>query len=256
MEEDEWGLICLREKVGELGYAMDENEYPGSEERSDGSGSEWYGSGEESDDSDEEYNSEDLVNIDVHDDDLFVKNIDVTAEFSGLSNVQVQSQQDNVQVLPQPCDEVNFSDEGNLVGSDGELEGQPQVEVEVDPQPDVITQVTQPEVEENEWKIPDEVLDDQWHQILIQAEDTFRGASLSTTVQVPVNVVGELMHDNVHIQQPITSDATQQLTRKRKGKSPMKSARKKMTVRKYRTRSTTTFISKFSGNDKEPITLD
>nr|GLL34183.1 hypothetical protein Itr_chr08CG20380 [Ipomoea trifida] len=58
------------------------------------------------------------------------------------------------------------------------------------------------------------------------------------------------------VQQPITSDATQQLTRKRKGKSPMKSARKKMTVRKYRTRSTTTFISKFSGNDKEPITLD
>nr|GLL44630.1 uncharacterized protein LOC109184816 [Ipomoea trifida] len=160
MEEDEWGLICLREKVGELGYAMDESlryfmltevglkelvtdfevwnlisqacspkvleiwivkggvgddadEYPGSEERSDGSeersdgsGSEWYGSGEESDDSDEEYNSEDLVNIDVHDDDLFVKNIDVNAEFSGLGNVQVQSQQDNVQVYKSHYDVV------------------------------------------------------------------------------------------------------------------------------------------------------
>nr|GMD47047.1 uncharacterized protein LOC109167506 [Ipomoea batatas] len=199
------------------------------EERSDGSGSEWYGSGEESDDSDEEYNSEDLVNIDVHDDDLFVKNIDVTAEFSGLIP-QVQAKrstsspsepQIQVAVEPQTNDATQV-----------QLEGQPQVEVEVDPQPDVITQVTQPEVEENEWEIPDEVLDDQWHQILIQAEDTCR------------------------VQQPITSDATQQLTRKRKGKSPMKSARKKMTVRKYRTRSTTTFISKFSGNDKEPITLD
>nr|GMD45736.1 uncharacterized protein LOC109167506 [Ipomoea batatas] len=67
--------------------------------------------------------------------------------------------------------------------------------VEVEPQPDVITQVTQPEVEENQWEI--QVLDDQWHQILIQADNNCRGASLSSSVQIPVNLVGESMHDNV-----------------------------------------------------------
>nr|GMC69164.1 uncharacterized protein LOC109174735 [Ipomoea batatas] len=137
MVEDEWRLICLMEKVGEIGYGMDDSlrhfivievgmqelvtdfevwnllnqacspkvleiwivkggvgddadECDGSEEKSDGSGFEWYGSGEESNGSDEDYNSEDLVNIDVHDDEEFVKNVDVTTEFSGLSNVQPQ----------------------------------------------------------------------------------------------------------------------------------------------------------------------
>nr|GMC75190.1 uncharacterized protein LOC109185271 [Ipomoea batatas] len=161
------------------GVGDDADEYPGSEEKSDGSGSEWYGSGEESDDTNEDYNYEDLVNIDVHDDDLFVKNIDVTTEFSGLSNVQVQPQQGDVQVQPQqgdvrrrkssskskevpqvqvkrstssPCEpqiQVAVEPQPN-VSTEVQLEGQPQVQVEVDPQPDVITQVTQPEVDENE----------------------------------------------------------------------------------------------------------
>nr|GLL37836.1 uncharacterized protein LOC109185271 [Ipomoea trifida] len=143
---DEWGLICLKEKAGEIGYVMDDSlRYfivtgVGLEElvlenwivkggvgddadECDGSGFEWYDSGEESNGSDEDYNSEDLVNIDVHDDDEFVKNIDVTVEFSGLSNVQLQPQQGNVQVQPQQGDEVNNSNEGNLVGSDGEIGG-------------------------------------------------------------------------------------------------------------------------------------
>nr|GLL21778.1 uncharacterized protein LOC109185271 [Ipomoea trifida] len=124
MVEDEWRLICLKEKVGEIGPKVleiwivkggvgdDADECDGSEEKSDGSGFEWYGSGEESNGSDEDYNSEDLVNINVHDDEEFVKNVDVTTEFSGLSNVQ-----------PQQGDGVNYSDEGNLVGSDGEVGG-------------------------------------------------------------------------------------------------------------------------------------
>nr|GMD78564.1 uncharacterized protein LOC109167506 [Ipomoea batatas] len=168
------------------GVGDDADEYPGSEEKSDGSGSEWYGSGEESDDTNEDYNYEDLVNIDVHDDDLFVKNIDVTTEFSGLSNVRRRKSSSKSKEVPQvqvkrstssPCEpqiQVAVEPQPN-VSTEVQLEGQPQVQVEVDPQPDVITQVTQPEVEENEWEIPDEVLDDQWHQILIQAEDTCRG---------------------------------------------------------------------------------
>nr|GMD47397.1 uncharacterized protein LOC109184816 [Ipomoea batatas] len=179
MVEDEWGLICLKEKVLEIwivkgGVGDDADECDGSKEKSDGSGSEWYDSGEESN--------------------------DVTIEFSGLSNVKLQPQQGNVQVQPQQGDEVNNSNEGNLVGSDG--------------------------------------------------------ASLSSSVQIPVNLVGESMHNNVLVQQSITSDGTQQLTRKIKGKAPMKIARKKTTMRKYGTRSSTTFKSIFSGSGKDPITLD
>nr|GLL21757.1 uncharacterized protein LOC109167506 [Ipomoea trifida] len=91
-----------------------------------------------------------------------VPQVQVKRSTSSPSEPQIQ-----VAVEPQPN-----------VSTEVQLEGQPQVQVEVDPQPDVITQVTQPEVEENEWEIPNEVLDDQWHQILIQAEDTCRDIAL------------------------------------------------------------------------------
>nr|GMD44051.1 uncharacterized protein LOC109184816 [Ipomoea batatas] len=106
MVEDEWGLICLKEKVLEIwivkgGVGDDADECDGSKEKSDGSGSEWL----------EEEN-------------------------------QVAGQKEKKKI---------------------------KLQVAVEPQPDVITQVTQPEVEENQWEI--QVLDDQWHQILIQADN-------------------------------------------------------------------------------------
>nr|GMD81350.1 uncharacterized protein LOC109185271 [Ipomoea batatas] len=43
---------------------------------------------------------------------------------------------------------------------------EPQVQVTIEP--DVITQ---PEVSDNQWEIPDDILDAQWDQILLQTQD-------------------------------------------------------------------------------------
>nr|GMD40910.1 uncharacterized protein LOC109185271 [Ipomoea batatas] len=111
----------------------------------DGSGFEWYDSGEESNGSDEDYNSEDLVNIDVHDDDEFVKNIDVTVEFSGLSNVQLQPQQvtkpvNQVRRRKSSCKSKGVPQVQIPVATTNCVEGEPQFEVAVEPQPNVSTE--------------------------------------------------------------------------------------------------------------------
>ncbi|XP_031127717.1 uncharacterized protein LOC116029817 [Ipomoea triloba] len=162
MEEDEWGLVCLKEKVSEIGLGMDEGfryftltakglqellqdcevwdlvnqcnspkvieiwivkgivgadcsndgsgeEVDGTEEEYDGSGEELDGSGQELDGSGE-------------DDADFVNNTDMNAEYGGLGDLEVQNQ-DNDYNRATVCEEVNYSDEGSLCGSDGETEG-------------------------------------------------------------------------------------------------------------------------------------
>nr|GMC60473.1 uncharacterized protein LOC109190938 [Ipomoea batatas] len=117
-------------------------------------------------------------------------------------------------------------------------------------QPDVITQ---PEVEDNQWEILDEILDAQWHQILVQSEGIDGGKSLSTTNRIAVKSIEELGQDHhAHSQQGSTS------VRGNKGKQvmlPSKPRRKKLPIRKYSTRSKD-FKSIFFGNDKDPINLD
>lgn len=104
------------------GNGDDADECAGSaEEESDGSGNEWDNSGEESDDgSVEEYSSDGLLDVDVNDDADFEKNIDVNVEYGGLSNVDGQPQQAESGIVGI---EVNYSDEGSLMGSDGEEAG-------------------------------------------------------------------------------------------------------------------------------------
>nr|GLL44886.1 uncharacterized protein LOC109185271 [Ipomoea trifida] len=109
---------------------------------------------------------------DVNDDEEFVKNVDMNAEYGGLGNVESQPQQAETAIVG---NEVNYSDEGSLMGSDGEatwlkwpkflqdLEEEPH-QVQVTIEPDVITQ---PEVSDNQWEIPDDILDAQWDQILL-----------------------------------------------------------------------------------------
>ncbi|XP_031118355.1 probable LRR receptor-like serine/threonine-protein kinase At3g47570 [Ipomoea triloba] len=72
-------------------------------------------SGEESDSSEDEFISDDLGN----DDEEFDKNIDVNAEYGGLGDVEAQHQkQASCSIVA--CDEINYSDEGSIVDSDGE----------------------------------------------------------------------------------------------------------------------------------------
>ncbi|XP_031121121.1 uncharacterized protein LOC116024369 [Ipomoea triloba] len=176
MEEDEWGLVCLKEKVSEIGLGMDEGfryftltakglqellqdcevwdlvnqcnspkvieiwivkgivgadcsndgsgeEVDGTEEEYDGSGEELDGSGEELDGSEEEYDgSGDEIDGSGEDDADFVNNTDMNAEYGGLGDLEVQNQ-DNDFSRATVCEEVNYSDEGSLCGSDGETEG-------------------------------------------------------------------------------------------------------------------------------------
>nr|GMC60117.1 uncharacterized protein LOC109185271 [Ipomoea batatas] len=108
-------------------------------------------------------------------------------------------------------------------------------------------------VEDNQWEIPDEILDAQWHQILVQSEGIDGGKSLSTTNRIAVKPIEELGQDHhAHSQQGSTS------VRGNKGKEvmlPSKPRRKKLPIRKYSTRSKD-FKSIFFGNDKDPINLD
>nr|GLL27399.1 dnaJ homolog subfamily B member 9 isoform X2 [Ipomoea trifida] len=169
MEEDEWGLVSLKEKVSEIGLGMDEGfryftltakglqellqdcevwdlvnqcnspkvieiwivkgivgadcSNDGSGEEVDGTEEEYDGSGEELDGSEEEYDgSGDEIDGSGEDDADFVNNTDMNAEYGGLGDLEVQNQ-DNDFSRATVCEEVNYSDEGSLCGSDGEIEG-------------------------------------------------------------------------------------------------------------------------------------
>nr|GMD74888.1 uncharacterized protein LOC109185271 [Ipomoea batatas] len=163
MVKDEWGLICLKEKVGEFGYTMDDSlgYFIGTE----------VGLQELVKDFDfwnlvnQSYNPKMSVLVvemrmkieesdDVNDDEEFVKNVDMNAEYGGLG--------------------LTFKDKGEFreaittyaikEGKEMKYEKNDKVTIE----PDVITQ---PEVSDNQWEIPDDILDAQWDQILLQTQD-------------------------------------------------------------------------------------
>nr|GLL27398.1 uncharacterized protein LOC109184816 [Ipomoea trifida] len=340
MEEDEWGLVSLKEKVSEIGLGMDEGfryftltakglqellqdcevwdlvnqcnspkvieiwivkgivgadcSNDGSGEEVDGTEEEYDGSGEELDGSEEEYDgSGDEIDGSGEDDADFVNNTDMNAEYGGLGDLEVQNQ-DNDFSRATVCEEVNYSDEGSLCGSDGETEGrklpkflkephgvpiqqpqqlqapvqvvvhapvQPAVHAPVQPavhapaqpavhapaQSDVITQ---PEVEDINWEIPDDILDAHWHQVELHTESNDGGISLTTTNRIDVTPIQQCCHDHATatVQQGMTS-------RGKVVKAPNKEKRKKLPIRKYATRSKA-FKSTFFGNDKDPINLD
>nr|GMD31136.1 uncharacterized protein LOC109185271 [Ipomoea batatas] len=84
------------------GSAVNCEQYDGSDD-----------SGEEYDGSEEELTS-DAVGID---DEEFDNNIDVNVEYGGLEDIEVQHQETSLAVVP--CDEITYSDEGSIAGSDG-----------------------------------------------------------------------------------------------------------------------------------------
>nr|GMC75004.1 uncharacterized protein LOC109190938 [Ipomoea batatas] len=88
------------------GSAVNCEQYDGSDD-----------SGEEYDGSEEELTS-DAVGID---DEEFDNNIDVNVEYGGLEDIEVQHQETSLAVVP--CDEITYSDEGSIAGSDGETRG-------------------------------------------------------------------------------------------------------------------------------------
>nr|GMD05953.1 Transposon Ty3-G Gag-Pol polyprotein [Ipomoea batatas] len=119
--------------------------------------------------------------------------------------------------------------------------------VQVPVEPDVITQ---PEVEDNQWEIPDDILDAHWHQVDLHTGGNAGGVSLTTTNRIDVTPIQSCCHDHA------TATAQQGMTSKGKAvKAPSKDRRKKLPIRKYATRSKA-FKSSFFGNDKDPIQLD
>nr|GMD95405.1 uncharacterized protein LOC109190938 [Ipomoea batatas] len=108
----------------------------GADCNNDGSGEEYDGSEEEIDGSEEEYDgSGEEIGGSGEDDADFVNNTDLNVEYGGLGDVE----------LVQPAVQVPVHDP-----------------VQVPVEPDVITQ---PEVEDNQWEIPDDILDAHWHQV-------------------------------------------------------------------------------------------
>nr|GMD03910.1 uncharacterized protein LOC109185271 [Ipomoea batatas] len=111
-------------------------------------------------------------------------------------------------------------------------------------------QVQAPEVEDNQWEIPDDILDAHWHQVDLHTGGNVGGVALTTTNRIDVTPIQSCCHDHA------TATAQQGMTSKGKAvKAPSKDRRKKLPIRKYATRSKA-FKSSFFGNEKDPITLD
>nr|GLL35541.1 uncharacterized protein LOC109185271 [Ipomoea trifida] len=111
-------------------------------------------------------------------------------------------------------------------------------------------QVQVPEVEDNQWEIPDDILDAHWHQVDLHTGGNVGGVALTTTNRIDVTPIQSCCHDHA------TATAKQGMTSKGKAvKAPSKDRRKKLPIRKYATRSKA-FKSSFFGNEKDPITLD
>nr|GMC80828.1 uncharacterized protein LOC109185271 [Ipomoea batatas] len=275
------------------GNGDDADECAGSaEEETDGSGDEWGNSGEESDDgSVEEYSSDGLLDVDVNDDADFEKNIDVNVEYGGLSNVHGQPQQAEsgilrrrarsrgaarvqvpaqaaqiaedaaVQVPAQvaqiaedaavqvPVADAHNGDEAavQVPAQAAQIGDEPAIQLQVAVEPDIISQ---PEIEDNLWEIPDDILDAHWHEIEVQTQNNLVEASLSTNSEIPVIQVPFEQEKRLKGKQGMVP----KISRKRTASKDFN--RQKQPVRKYGTRSSTTFKSKFSGNDKDPINLD
>ncbi|XP_031108605.1 uncharacterized protein LOC116013086 [Ipomoea triloba] len=121
------------------------------------------------------------------------------------------------------------------------------VQVQVAVEPDIISQ---PEIEDNLWEIPDDILDAHWHEIEVQTQNNLVEASLSTNSEIPVIQVPFEQEKKIKGKQGMVP----KISRKRTASKDFN--KKKQPVRKYATRSSTTFKSKFSGNDKDPINLD
>nr|GMC80185.1 uncharacterized protein LOC109161280 [Ipomoea batatas] len=303
MEEDEWGFVCLKEKVSEIGLGMDEGlryftvndnglkeltqdcevwdlvnqcKTPkvieiwiirgvvgadcSNDGSNDGSGEEYDVSGEEIDGSEEAYDgSGEEIGGSGEDDADFLKNTDLNVEYGGLGDVEVQNQDnDNSNATPHG---VPFQEPQQV-----QVALQPAVQVPVhvpvhdpvhDPvhvpvqvpvhEPDVITQ---PEVEDNQWEILDDILDAHWHQVDLHTGGNVGGVALTTTNRIDVTPIQSCCHDHA------TATAQQGMTSKGKAvKAPSKDRRKKLPIRKYATRSKA-FKSSFFGNEKDPIKLD
>nr|GMD95528.1 uncharacterized protein LOC109185271 [Ipomoea batatas] len=195
MEEDEWGFVCLKEKVSEIGLGMDEGlrdlDYKGlrgvvgADCNNDGSGEEYDVSEEEIDGSEEEYDgSGEEIGGSGEDDADFVNNTDLNVEYGGLGDVEVQNQDDD-------------------------------------------NSKTTPEVEDNQWEIPDDILDAHWHQVDLHTGGNAGGVSLTTTNRIDVTPIQSCCHDHA------TATAQQGMTSKGKAvKAPSKDRRKKLPIRK------------------------
>ncbi|XP_019197083.1 PREDICTED: uncharacterized protein LOC109190938 [Ipomoea nil] len=90
--------------------------------------------------------------------------------------------------------------------------------------------ITQPEVEDNQWEIPDDVLDAHWHQIEIQTQDIDGGASLSNSMEIPVITIPFEQAEGSKGKQVMQPNIP------RKRTAPMKLDGKKQPVKKYATR--------------------
>nr|GMD97852.1 uncharacterized protein LOC109185271 [Ipomoea batatas] len=247
------GADCNNDGSGEE-YDVSEEEIDGSEEEYDGSGEEIGGSGE--------------------DDAYFVNNTDLNVEYGGLGDVEVQNQDDDnskttVFQEPQQVQAALQQPHGVPVQEPQQVQAvlqqlqlvQPAVQVPVhvpvhDPVHDLVQVpvepdlITQPEVEDNQWEIPDDILDAHWHQVDLHTGGNAGGVSLTTTNRIDVTPIQSCCHDHA------TATTQQGMTSKGKAvKAPSKDRRKKLPIRKYATRSKA-FKSSFFGNDKDPINLD
>nr|GMC84655.1 uncharacterized protein LOC109190938 [Ipomoea batatas] len=208
MVKDEWGLICLKEKVEEIGYTMDDSlgYFIGTEVGLQELVKDfdfwnlvnqsynpkvieiWVvkkGNGDDADACTGSGDEDEEESDDVNDDEEFVKNVDMNAEYGGLGSLMGSDGEATWLKWPKFLEDLEgscpkfalgltFKDKGEFreaittyaikEGKEMKYEKNDKVTIE----PNVITQ---PEVSDNQWEIPDDILDAQWDQILLQTQD-------------------------------------------------------------------------------------
>lgn len=174
------------------------------------------------------------------------------ARSRGAARVQVPAQAAQIAdeaTVQVPVAAAQIGDEAavQVPAQAAQIGDEPAVQVQVAVEPNIICQ---PEIEDNLWEIPDDILDAHWHEIEVQTQNNLVEASLSTNSEIPVIQVPFEQEKRLKGKQGMVP----KISRKRTASKDFN--RQKQPVRKYGTRSSTTFKSKFSVNDKDPINLD
>nr|GME18686.1 uncharacterized protein LOC109185271 [Ipomoea batatas] len=116
------GDDLFKRKVIEIGYNMDG---PLSNGEGCASNAENCEESDGNDDSGKYYDGseEDLISYALgNDDEEFDNNIDVNVEYGGLDDVEIQHQE-KASLATVACDEISYSDEGSIAGSDRKRKG-------------------------------------------------------------------------------------------------------------------------------------
>nr|GMD32864.1 uncharacterized protein LOC109185271 [Ipomoea batatas] len=110
------------------------------------------------------------------------------ARSRGAARVQVLAQAAQIAdeaAVQVPVAAAQIGDEAavQVPAQDAQIGDEPAVQVQVAVEPDIICQ---PEIEDNLWEIPDDILDAHWHEIEVQTQNNLVEASLSTNSEIPV----------------------------------------------------------------------